>query len=261
MDRTVLEKIASVRNIIFVGPVVRNTRTKTQWQCQHGHQWWATYTNIRNGSGCPWCANEARRTLKTSRKWKDKNQPAPNQPLGLELYRIAGADRGIVWADTVLPNSSKASTLWRCAHGHEWNAPYTNIVFSGSGCPVCAMDASRLDYRSYLAQGYRYSLEYLGPLPPNTRTPTWWKCQSGHHFLKRLKSIQGGVGCPVCRKLSYAKNKGRTPSRLLLCDGVATIYETRLEAEAGKEYFDVTGCGENCTRNHKVLPVKVKPYK
>lgn len=49
--------LAKNRNLEWLGPEVSNTATKTAWQCSEGHKWEATYNNIRNGSGCPFCAD------------------------------------------------------------------------------------------------------------------------------------------------------------------------------------------------------------
>jgi hypothetical protein len=53
--------LAEERGFHWLGPEVPNVFTKTSWECERGHQWKANYNNIRNGSGCPVCAREARK--------------------------------------------------------------------------------------------------------------------------------------------------------------------------------------------------------
>jgi hypothetical protein len=51
------EALAAKRGFVWLGPEVPNIRTVTGWQCGRGHQWQATYHDIRQGTGCPHCAN------------------------------------------------------------------------------------------------------------------------------------------------------------------------------------------------------------
>lgn len=54
------QSLASERNFGWLGPKVSNvTFSKTKWRCGKGHEWWATYNNVQQGSGCPIC-NESR---------------------------------------------------------------------------------------------------------------------------------------------------------------------------------------------------------
>ena len=52
-DYTTLARQCGLR---WVGPEVQNTASKTRWECKEGHNWEATYGNIRQGKGCPTCA-------------------------------------------------------------------------------------------------------------------------------------------------------------------------------------------------------------
>ena len=47
--------LAEERGLRWIGPEVPNNRSKTGWECEQGHQWEAAYSNIQQGSGCPFC--------------------------------------------------------------------------------------------------------------------------------------------------------------------------------------------------------------
>lgn len=247
--------VARERGFTFIGPVT-NIRTKTQWKCAEGHQWLQTYTNVRRGSGCPTCANKNRSRNVTSKKWLNNDAPAPNQSLSANDYRNAALSVGIEWAGKVAPISTKLETSWRCAKGHEWNAPYTNIVFSSSGCPTCAIEASRLGEDDYYRQGLRSGFEFLGPLPTGIQVQTWWKCASGHPLKKSLKSIRQGTGCPVCKKLLSFSTRDSQNTKIILCKSAET-FDSLIEADAFMEYVNEVGCCASCKNEHHVERINV----
>lgn len=249
-DETHYQEIAASRGFKFVGEVPANNRTRTLWECSQGHQWLAQPKNIQSGTGCPICANEKRRQAPaTSRPWVDRDSKAPNTSLTEFDYYEAAERNGITWLGP-LQASTKAPTAWRCRRGHEWQAPYTNIVFSKSGCPQCAIESNRNSEEDYRRIGLRHSLTFVGPLPESTRIKTWWECQSGHHFAKRLKSIQCGEGCPVCHWLTYPKHRDTGAHTVRLCDGRVCTLETLVEAEYEKQYWDAVGCSPDCCKDH-----------
>lgn len=48
--------VAKERGFKWAGPAVENTHLNTTWECSRGHQWTATYHNIKySKSGCPYC--------------------------------------------------------------------------------------------------------------------------------------------------------------------------------------------------------------
>ncbi|MCB9009487.1 MAG: hypothetical protein H6656_19350, partial [Ardenticatenaceae bacterium] len=42
--------LAKERGFVWLGPPVKNTKTKTQWQCGAGHTWFTTYSLIKRGT-------------------------------------------------------------------------------------------------------------------------------------------------------------------------------------------------------------------
>jgi very-short-patch-repair endonuclease len=107
--------MAEERGFTWLGPEVPNTATKAWWKCENNHSWAATYGNIRQGYGCPFCAGKA-----------------PKTP---EDYREIARQRGYRWLGPEVPNVN-TKTTWECEQGHRWEATYSHIQ-RGSGCPVC----------------------------------------------------------------------------------------------------------------------------
>jgi Probable Zinc-ribbon domain len=113
---------------------------KLWWVCKKGHSWQATICNRTRdyeGRGCPYCSNQklgADNSLAQVRPdiaegWHlEKNAPlTPNNV-------VAGGHRK-VW--------------WICKHGHEWQAPIGRRVITGSGCPKCSLQTSRIEIAVY----------------------------------------------------------------------------------------------------------------
>ncbi len=48
--------LAKSRGFQWLGPESPNSVTRTNWECEQGHQWSTSYSSIRQGSGCPLCA-------------------------------------------------------------------------------------------------------------------------------------------------------------------------------------------------------------
>lgn len=169
--RTLAEK----RGFCWLGPEVPNTSTKTDWECEKGHRWEATFNNVRQGTGCPVCYG--------------------NLPKTPDDYRMLAEGRGFRWLGPEVPNVT-TKTVWECADGHQWEARFSDIQ-QAHGCPVCANRIPKTpdDYHA-LAQerGFRW----LGPEVPTTSTKTGWECEQGHHWEAAYGNVRAGTGCPFC---------------------------------------------------------------
>ena len=95
------------------------------WKCENGHEWQATVTARRKGSGCPYCAGK--KVLKGYTDLQTVN-PALAKEWNYEK------NNGLTPAD-VMPNSTK-KVWWKCTYGHEWEATISNRN-KGRGCPIC----------------------------------------------------------------------------------------------------------------------------
>ncbi len=157
--------------------MVANSKVKTGWRCEKGHEWQARYGHIKHGAGCPVCAGNSRKVPRD--------------------YHALATERGFVWLGPKVQNNG-AKTKWRCSKGHEWWAIYSNIQ-RGKGCPVCANCAPRTpgDYHSLAAER---GFQWLGPKVTSVGTKTKWRCSEGHEWWTKYGHIQQGSGCPTCNE-------------------------------------------------------------
>ena len=92
-----------------------NNKAKLRWRCQHGHEWEAVPSSIKQGHWCPHCTGLA--------------------PLTLMQMQVLAREKGGQCFSTAYVNT-KAKLRWRCQHGHEWEA-VPNSIQQGSWCPWC----------------------------------------------------------------------------------------------------------------------------
>jgi hypothetical protein len=167
--------LAEERGFRWLGPEVPDTHSKTGWECEQGHQWEAPYSNIQQGSGCPFCYGTASKTS--------------------DDYHALAKERGFHWLGPEVPNTS-TKTGWECEQGHQWEARYHDVQ-QGTGCPVCAavVPKTPADYHALAEErGFRW----LGPEALSIHTRTGWECEQGHRWEARYHDVQQGRGCPFC---------------------------------------------------------------
>jgi hypothetical protein len=92
-----------------------NSNTKLTWQCAKGHVFEAVQYSVAAGSWCPDCAGARKGSL-------------------ADLVAVARERGGECLSREYLGVS--ASYRWRCAEGHEWNAPSpgTSSMAPGARC-------------------------------------------------------------------------------------------------------------------------------
>ncbi len=177
-----------VSEALFDTTTVRPGSTETRpWRCARGHEWrMSPHHRTAQGQGCPYCAN--RRVL------PGFNDLATTHP---EL-----ADEALFDATTVTFGSQKPR-LWRCAKGHEWQAPPAGRTISGEGCPVCAgkqvipgVNDLATTHPDLAAQAEFDATTVTGG--SHRKLP--WRCGLGHEWTAQVSSRTGpqGRGCPVC---------------------------------------------------------------
>lgn len=183
---------AESKGLLFLGDSVGTTKDRVLWGCPKGHKWEENINHIREGRGCPDCKAEV-----TGKKKINRN------PSASDMHEAA-SKRGFRWLGKEVPRYGRA-TKWECLQcGYIWLANYYNIGQEKSGCPRCSNRARRTkdDYESLAAsQGIAW---IDSELPPNTGTPTGWKCSDLEHPIWRtsFENITRGTGCPFCAKVA-----------------------------------------------------------
>ncbi|WP_053180882.1 zinc-ribbon domain-containing protein [Sunxiuqinia dokdonensis] len=111
-----MHKIAFAKGGKCLSHYYVNSRIKLLWQCEKGHQWFATPFSIKvRESWCPHCAG--------------------TQPLGIDAMHVLARERGGKCLSKEYKNC-KTKMLWQCKHGHRFQSTPDNIK-QGRWCPHC----------------------------------------------------------------------------------------------------------------------------
>lgn len=114
--------------------------SKVWWKCEKGHSWQATISNRARDfkkSICPYCSN---------RKLGGDNSLAQVRlDIAEDWHPYKNA---LLTPNDVVAGGSK-KVWWICKHGHEWQATVGSRVISGTGCPKCSLQTSRIEIALY----------------------------------------------------------------------------------------------------------------
>lgn len=111
-----MHKIAFAKGGKCLSRYYVNSKMKLLWQCEKGHQWFASQFSIKvRQSWCPYCAG----TL----------------PLGMDAMHVLSRERGGKCLSKEYKNC-KTKMLWQCKHGHKFQSTPDNIK-QGRWCPHC----------------------------------------------------------------------------------------------------------------------------
>ena len=180
-----MKELARVRGGKCLSVAYKNGRTPLIWECNKGHRWKACPANVKDrtrkkGSWCLRCYNarrvfRARQTIQT-------------------MQALALSRDGRCLSEEY--NGSKSKLLWRCASGHEWEAPPVYVV-QGTWCPVCArnqrLKLTQLQTIAASRGGHCLSRAYV-----NERTPLAWSCAAGHRWIATPGKVKRGSWCAKC---------------------------------------------------------------
>jgi transposase-like protein len=151
-------------------------RRPLRWRCAHGHEWEARPEKIAGGSWCPQCGHESKHIGK--------------------MRGLAAGYGGRCISENYV--SVFAPLLWRCAHGHVWQAAPRQIRL-GYWCRQCKaapQRAQQLVAMQDLARsrnGQCLSTAYGGH-----RTKLKWQCEAGHVWETTPATVLRGSWCPHC---------------------------------------------------------------
>ena len=113
---------------------------KVWWKCDKGHSWQATIQNKTRKflkSECPYCSN---------RKVGEDNNLAYSRPDIAKDWHPT--KNGKLTPNDVVAGGSK-KVWWVCKHNHEWQTTVGLRVISGTGCPKCHLQTSRIEIAVY----------------------------------------------------------------------------------------------------------------
>ena len=157
-----------------------NTHTPLRWLCELGHDWTAEPKNIKyDATWCPECAVAERR-------------------LGLAAMQALAIERGgLCLSGTYI--DAFTSLLWQCSEGHQWPAIPNNVKNSGTWCPECAVDDTRLAIEEMHALAAERGGKCLSTEYVNSYVHLLWRCSKGHEWSATPDCIKNSrTWCPTC---------------------------------------------------------------
>jgi len=158
-----------------------NNITKLLWECDKGHQWKASYSNVNSsGTWCPYCSNHP-----SIIKFKIN-----------DCYKLAEQKNG----ECLSIEYINAKYLWKCDKGHIWEAAYSSIK-KGTWCLLCN-NLNKLKYSlndchklAYINNGKFLNTEYTG-----AHSKYLWECKEKHQWYATYNNVNQGTWCPYCAK-------------------------------------------------------------
>ena len=140
-----------------------------------GHTWHATPSAvIHKNSWCPVCAQ--------------------NAPVGLERLRKHAEQLGGTCLATRYVNN-RSKVMWRCKHGHVWQAAARHVLNLNSWCPHCRkIGLARLQAHAASLGGKCLATSYK-----NRCTKLHWECREGHRWEATANDVMNHKSwCPQC---------------------------------------------------------------
>lgn len=123
----------------------------------------------------------------------------------LDKLRATAEMKGGMLLSTAYINRA-TKMRWRCAEGHEWEAPSSAIITSGQWCPLCGIkrrsDAQRLTIKDMHALARSRGGKFLSATYEGLRFKHRWKCAQGHEWDARAGNVKNGSWCPECAGLA-----------------------------------------------------------
>lgn len=170
------------------------------WKAACGHEWQTSVKARSKGENCPICSGarviEGINDLATLRpelvqEWSKKNRIKP----------------------TEVSIGSHKKVMWKCRHGHEWEASVKSRTINGTGCPYCSHNKVLEGFNDLASQMSEVAAEWSEknyPLLPTMVTPfankkVWWKCSKGHEWHTLISTRSGGSKCPYCSGIILLK--------------------------------------------------------
>lgn len=171
------------------------------WKGSCGHEWQTSVKARSNGENCPICSGArvikgindlATMKPELAQEWSEKNEIQP----------------------TEVSVASHKKVIWRCKHGHEWEAVIKSRTINGTGCPYCSHNKVLAGFNDLASQYPQIAEEWSErnyPLKASMVTAfanskAWWKCKTcGNEWYTLISTRSGGSKCPYCSGYTLLK--------------------------------------------------------
>jgi hypothetical protein len=165
-----------------------NNHTKMKWKCTNDHIWQAVPHHIKNGSWCPQCYGNKRKTIE-------------------EMHELAERMNGKCLSDKYKGINQKLK--WECnVCGYSWHSIPKSVI-KGHWCPNCAgRPAYSIEQMKKIAaekSGSCISKKYI-----NNHSKLVWECSKKHIFKMSPNAVKSGQWCPKCRRIQSANKRRAT---------------------------------------------------
>lgn len=182
--KTELQSVAAKRKLRALSKRFRRSADKYWWQClECDTKWQAAHNNIKNGRGCPKCA-QLRRNASSSK-------------YSIATLRAAASTKGGRCLEPKYLGFHEKHR-WLCAHKHGWTAAPATVLRLGTWCPYC--DGQRLEdplgQLRDLARSRGGSL--LSKKYVNNVTKVHFQCRASHKFSIIPSAAKRGQWCSGC---------------------------------------------------------------
>ena len=218
---------------------------KTDWVCEaHGHKFSTSYGTLRQGTGCPRCAEKVSqanlhyRKRNTARDYKQVSKDS--------RWKLTGS----------VPKYATDKTEWTCKLCNTKKMMTLTYVKRGLKLGKCCCMSCRSkglsDHRSrHSAEKYhetaeKANLRWLGTKPPrNVNTPTAWECKDpdcGYIYEKPYRNVRDSLRCPRCAERGiFINGKRASKVQVKLAERLlpGKTLEDFVNVEVGNQVVDI----------------------
>lgn len=151
----------------------KNTGTIVPWRCNKGHEWSASYGNVRSGSWCKKCRHK--------------------MPSIEDVHKYALSRDGYCFSSKYVDANSPLE--WGCAKGHRWRKTLSDVKSAINWCRKCDYMIGPADAQALAKSraGRCLTTEFSGG-----KVPLEWECETQHRWTAPYSAIRHGYWCPHC---------------------------------------------------------------
>lgn len=160
-------------------------RAPLEFECAAGHRWTTTANSVCSGNWCPQCYREL---------WYDSID---------EMRALAASHGGECLSQTY--ENSYQPLRWRCAQGHEWDAPAQST--KRHWCRQCFHERRKLGIERMREIAASHGGRCLSDVYVTSEHRLQWECRMGHVWSTTPQIVQAGHWCPLCANLAQSKKR------------------------------------------------------
>jgi len=167
--------------------ISKGSEKSVEWKCLVGHIYTKRPSDMKVGSGCPYCHG-----TKVLAGFNDLKTLYPE--IAKEILDLDPA---------TVTKSSEKRARWKCSVGHTWSARIGARTANSSGCPYCCKSKLLPGFNDLKTSYPQLAKEAVGWDPSRygsgSKNRMAWKCKKGHIFNSIISDrALKGSDCPYC---------------------------------------------------------------